>query len=125
MRVYPVIFLLLLYSVCIMVKSVISVRNNTPFNDKTHVYYITDYAVDTTNVMDWFSLDSIIQCGVVCVSNVSCVAAYYNPHKRTCMTSSEALNNFYMSPSYQAEVRGDDSVIYLDLEGWVGSVSRS
>ena len=96
--------------------------HNTPFNGKTHVYRINGTEFDYSKVFDSVILDSVIQCGIICVTDMNCLAAIYQLTEKLCMVSSEALDNIYMSPSYQDAVGELGSVLYVDLQGWVSKL---
>ena len=103
---------------------IVSLRSNTPYSGNTYIYIINGSEIDHSNVFNQSYFDSVIQCGVFCVSNVNCAAAFYERLEGTCMTISQSLDNFYMSPSYQDIIGKTGLFLYVDLHGWVGILGR-
>ena len=110
----------LTFLILYFVRPVSSTRELPPFNNRTYVYRISSKIADLVHIFDKTTLDSVVQCGVFCVSSPICLSAFYAIEERTCMISSDVVDNYFVSPSYQASVEAVGSILYIDLEGWVG-----
>ena len=97
----------------------VSTRGNPPFNNLTYVYRISRKVANTVPIFDETTFDSVIQCGVFCVSNPKCYSAFFSIEEGICMLSEDTLDTYFMSPSYQAWVEDLGSILYIDLDGWV------
>ena len=112
----------LTFLILYFVRPVSSTRELPPFNNRTYVYRISSKIADLVHMFDETTLDSLVQCGVFCVSSSICLSAFYATEERMCMVSNDVVDNYFMSPSYQASVEDFGSILYIDLEGWVGSL---
>ena len=90
-----------------------------PFNNLTYVYRISRKVANAVPIFDEMTLDSVIQCGVFCVSNPSCLSAFYAAEDGICLISDVKVDNYFLSPGYQADAEAFGSILYIDLEGWV------